>query len=107
MIICSESFSVPRCISLADDEEGMNEYVLSLIPKIYQHNTSLISNQKYYMNTIILKDKTIPLDKKIAISNTLMHNVNVCGYLDTFISIQGVERFINNDKLIKLRKEDS
>lgn len=107
MIICSENFSVPKCISCDGDEEAMHEYVLSIIPPIYRHNTSLVSNQKYYMNTVILKDESISVEKKISISNTLMANVNVCGYLDTFISIQGVERFINNDKLMQLRKESS
>ena len=106
MIVCEEEFNKEKVLSLAGDIEGMKEYVISLIDPIYRHSNLLISNQLFYINQCILRDKSIPLDKKVAVSDTLVADVQVCGYLDTVTFMKTVERLVDYNKLYELYKKD-
>lgn len=106
MIVCVEDFNKDKIISLAGDVQGMKEYVRSIMNPIYQHNNMLVSNQLYYINKMILRDPSISLDTKVAVSDTLVADVQVCGYLDTVIFMKTVERYVDYDKLYELNKKE-
>lgn len=107
MIICNQNFDMNKVISLDGDNKGMREYAISLMPERYRHNTALVSNQLYYMNTVVLKSKEITQEKKNSLSDTLVDGIQVCGYIDQIISIQGLERMVNEKKLYKFYERDN
>lgn len=106
MIVCTTSFDVNTVLSLDGDVAGMKEYVKSLMPAIYQHNTALLSNQLYFINSKILKLKDVSIDKKASVSDTLVNGLQVCGYLDSFLEISTIERLVKEKRLYDMYNKD-
>ena len=100
MIIATKKFDMNKITSLYQDREALREYIVSLVPPIYRH-TSIVSNQIFYVNSIVLKDETKSMDFRKEISKALLHNIKVCGVINQFIEISAIERRVNKNKINK------
>ena len=106
MIIITKSYDVKKVYEARGNYEQMREYVLTLIPDVYKHSDSIFYNQCYYIYTDIMQNSTYSFDIKKEIADTLMRKIHVVGYLDDFIEMSVVERFVNFEKLNMYREDD-
>lgn len=106
MLVGTKSFDVERVRELKDNADSLLSYVTSLVPDIYRHNTGIISNQRYYVNFSILQEKSIPIEEKTEISRILVDGIHTVGYLDSFVPVGDIERFVNNDTLLRYREKE-
>lgn len=104
MIIGSKDFDKDKVLSLASDYEGLCGYVWTLVSDRYKHFDAIYHNTRYYINLEILKDNSIPLDKKMSISKLLTKNIRTVGYMGEYITCQDLEKRIDMNKVNKYYK---
>lgn len=95
MIIGTDNIDYDKVIGLSDDYNGLCEYIRSLVPEQYRHVEAIYNNTRYYINTMILENSSLSLDKKMAITKLLTKNIRVVGYTDVYITCGDLERRIN------------
>ena len=104
MIIATKNIDVRKVCQIYSDSVAFREYILSLIPKIY-HHTGIVGNQIFYINSVILRDESIPIDRRREIGKTILHDNRVCGVLGEFIEIRTIERRVNKNKVNRFHEE--
>jgi hypothetical protein len=106
MIIATDIFDMDKVIALRDDYEGLCSYIWTLVPERYKHIDVIYHNTRYYINMCVLKNTSIPLEKKLQISKYLTKNIRVVGYTDTYITCSELEKRINMSKVNKYYEGD-
>lgn len=106
MIIGTREVDLQRVIKLKDTPELLYKYVESLVPELYKHVPAIVHNQRYYIGTLILQDKHIPMNMKREINDILVKNVHVNGYLGVFIDCNDLEGYINMNVVQRYLKGD-
>lgn len=104
MLIATREYSVEMLLQVYEDQDKLDEYVLSLIPEKFKHVSAILSNQKYFINYKILNDKDIPMDQKTLLSNALVARVHVVGYLDEFTTMDEIRRYVNMDRVAEYHR---
>lgn len=88
-----------------DNADALREYALSLVPDIYKHNGVLCANQIYYIYTVLLDN--VDIDNEVRrTANNLVAGIRIAGYLDYFMPISEIEKFIDDDEVCKFYKEE-
>ena len=98
MIIYSKNVDIDKVISLKDNPDALVEYVESILPPNYKKHETLTSNQKYYVVSKVL-DTALSKEEKKAISDILLRKIKTVGYIDSFIELSEIERFVDRNRL--------
>lgn len=106
MIIATNIFDMDKVIALRDDYEGLCSYIWTLVPERYRHIDAIYHNTRYYINMCVLKNISIPLEKKLQVSKYLTKGIRVVGYTDTYITCSELEKRINISKVNKYHEGD-
>lgn len=107
MLIATKNFDKEKVYSLRNDTAGMRDYVKSLIPDVYKHSDSIFNNQLYFIYVSMLGDSTYSMEDRQLIANALMKKVKVTGYINQFLTVGELERFVNPKRLDALYKGDT
>lgn len=107
MFVGSLKYDKEKVKSLNGDTGGMREYAKSLIPEELRHNDSLVANQLYYIYTDVAKDTSLSMEVRKELADTLMYRIKIVGYLNSFVPITDMIRFVNRNKLERLYKGES
>lgn len=99
MLVISKTFDLAEVLSKLNNQIELKEYVRSLIPKELQHNTSILSNQMFYIGTQLVENKELDLETKDKVVSSLMCNVHVCGYLDSFVFMDDVDPLLDWERI--------
>jgi hypothetical protein len=106
MIIATDSFDLDKVIALRENYEELCNYVKTLVPDRYKHIDAIYHNTRYYINMCVLKNTSIPMERKLQVSKYLTKGIRVVGYTDTYITCSELEKRINMNKVNKYYEGD-
>lgn len=99
MFVACRDFNENEILSRIDNVIELKDYIRSIIPKELAHNTSILSNQMFYIGTQLVDNKSISLELKDKIVQNLMCNVHICGYLDCFVFMSDLDPFLSRSRV--------
>lgn len=105
MLIATTHVYINKCFELVNDKDELDRYIESLIPEKYKHVSSIIGNQRYYINCRMFESREHSIDEKRALSNVLMLHVRVAGLLGSFVTVTELEGFVDKDLVAEYREE--
>lgn len=105
MIIATKVVNYEELLKRKSDYEGLCAYIRELMPKEVRDVDAIYHNTRYYYNYMVLRNNSIPLKDKKALSNILTRNIRVVGIMGTYVSINEIESSVSIKRLEKLRKE--
>ncbi len=105
MIVATLDFEMSKILANKDNPEELISYVESLVPKQFRHLDAIISNQRYYINFAVLQSGIV-MEDKTAISKILVDGIHVVGYLDEFIAIDEIVRYVSMTMVNKYHEKE-
>lgn len=106
MIIANLNYSSSELIKRVDNFEELCKYIRSTVPEEYRHVDAIYHNTRYYLNTRVLEDSSIPLNTKKKLSDALTTGLRTVGVLGDWVTCGELNRRANMEKINKYRKGD-
>ena len=106
MLILTRKYDLEKCISLRNDQEALTEYINSLMPERFKHVDSLLSNQRYFINCDMYTHVEYSIEIRRELSDALMHNVRVAGYIGDFVTVQELETYVSNKAVNRYKDKE-
>lgn len=107
MLILTKDYDLAKCFELRNNHEALMEYINSLMPERYRHVDALLSNQRYFINCDMYGHTEYSLEAKKELSDALMLNVRVAGYIGTFVTVGELESFVSQKAVQRYREREN
>lgn len=99
MLIATKEFSLDEVLKLSSNYDGLCKYIKELVPEHYRHIDAIYHNTRYYISLQVLKDKSIPIEKKMELSKNLTAGIRVVGFIGKYITCDDLEAHIDMRKV--------
>ena len=106
MLILTKDYDIKKCFELRSNQAGLTEYINSLMPDRYKHIDALLSNQRYFINCDMYSSSQYSMDAKKELSDALMLNVRVAGYIGSFVTVGELESFVSDKAVQRYRDKE-
>lgn len=80
--------------------QELRAFSLKLVPRLLQHITSIVDNQRYLVAIELRKLEGIPYKRKKALTEGLLEGVSVKGTINTLVDFEDILSEVSIDKLL-------
>lgn len=105
MLVGTTKVNYADMIKKCSTDEEYRAYVDNLIPTWARHIKGIKDNQRYYVALHVRKILSLPYKERAAISQCLIEDIRVEGFLGAFVNIQEAFKLCNTDAIISGLKE--
>lgn len=105
MLIVSNDYDLDFIVKNRENSKAVIDYIRETMPDIYQHNNTLLSNTRYFINCQILERNDIEYSIKKEVSNVLCAEIKCGGVMGVFTPISIAEGFVNQDSIKRMFME--
>lgn len=79
---------------------NLEEYSISLIPRLFSNNREIINNQKYFVALGVRNLSFLDYNTRVDLCNKLLEDIYLTGSLDEFIEIAELYDFVDFNRLL-------
>lgn len=99
MIVAVRGFDFDTVHKIITSDGDICKYIDDLIPPTYKHCDAIRYNTRYYLYTLAMSSEQFTLYEKGWLNQKLTKDLHVVGYIDEYIPVDILERYINMKKV--------